>query len=173
MHQLFPRYHGGVPKTQWLTDREKRAWRGLQMMQMRLTGALSRQLAADSQLSYQDYLVLIGLTESDEGRLRLFELGRNLGWEKSRLSHHIARMAQRGLVVKEACDADRRGFHVVVTPAGRRAIESAAPGHVDAVRRLFVEALTPEQLDALAGIADAVLAAVDEAEAAAGCDEAE
>jgi DNA-binding MarR family transcriptional regulator len=141
------------------------------MMQMRLTGALSRQLANDSQLSYQDYLVLIGLTESEEGRLRLFELGRNLGWEKSRLSHHIARMAQRGLVTKEACDADRRGFHVVVTPAGRRAIEAAAPGHVDAVRRLFVDRLSPKQLDALASVADAVLAAIDEAEV--GCEDAE
>jgi DNA-binding MarR family transcriptional regulator len=141
------------------------------MMQMRLTGALARQLAADSQLSYQDYLVLIGLTEQEDGRLRLFELGRNLGWEKSRLSHHIARMAQRGLVTKEACDADRRGFHVVVTPAGRRAIEAAAPGHVDAVRRLFVDRLSPKQLDALASAAETILAAIDEAEV--GCDESD
>ena len=151
--------------TQWLTVREARAWRSLQMMQMRLTGALARQLADDSQLSYQDYLVLVALTEEQDGRLRLFELGRALGWEKSRLSHHIARMAQRGLVTKEACDADRRGFHVVVTAAGRRAIKAAAPGHVEAVRRLFVDRLSPRQLDAIASAADAVLAALDEADA--------
>lgn len=151
--------------TQWLTMREARAWRSLQMMQMRLTGALARQLADDSQLSYQDYLVLVALTEEKDGRLRLFELGRALGWEKSRLSHHIARMAQRGLVTKEACDADRRGFHVVVTAAGRKAIKAAAPGHVEAVRRLFVDRLTPRQLDAIASAADAVLAALDETDA--------
>ena len=151
--------------TEWLTEREARAWRGLQMMQMRLTGALARQLATDSQLSYQDYLVLVALTEEEDGRLRLFELGRRLGWEKSRLSHHVARMSARDLVTKEACDADRRGFHVVVTPAGRKAIKAAAPGHVDAVRRLFVDRLSPRQLDAIASAADAVLAALDDAEA--------
>ena len=132
------------------------------MMQMRLTGALSRQLASDSQLSYQDYLVLIGLTESEEGRLRLFELGRNLGWEKSRLSHHIARMAERGLVTKDRCGSDRRGAYVVVTTAGRKAIEAAAPGHVEAVRRLFIDRLDPEQLDVIGKAAEVVLAALDE-----------
>ena len=156
------------PATQWLTEREARAWRGLQLMQMRLTGALARQLADDSQLSYQDYVVLVALTEQEDGRLRLFELGRILGWEKSRLSHHVARMAQRGLVAKEACDADRRGFHVVVTSAGRKAIAAAAPGHVDAVRRLFLEPLSPRQLDAIASAAELVLAAIDEA--GAGCE---
>ena len=153
----------------WLSEREARAWRGLQLMQMRLTGALARQLATESQLSYQDYLVLVALTGADDGRLRLFELGRILGWEKSRLSHHIARMAQRDLVTKEACDADRRGFHVVVTAAGRKAIKAAAPGHVAAVRRLFVDRLTPRQLDVIASAAEAVLTALDEAEDA--CDD--
>ena len=154
-----------MAETQWLTEREARAWRGLQLMQMRLTGALTRQLVAESQLSYQDYVVLVALTDQHDGRLRLFELGRVLGWEKSRLSHHVARMAQRDLVIKEACDVDRRGFHVVVTAAGRKAIMAAAPGHVDAVRRLFVEPLSPRQLDAIASASDAVLAALDAAEA--------
>ena len=166
-----PRYDDGMPETEWLSEREARAWRGLQVMQLRLNGALARQLAAESQLSYQDYLVLVALTENDEGRLRLFELGRVLGWEKSRLSHHVSRMEQRGLVSKEACDADRRGFHVVVTAAGRRAIKAAAPGHVEAVRRLFIEPLTPRQLDAIAAAAELVLAAIEAAEV--GCDELE
>src|SRR5688500_234890 len=96
----IPGYTGTMVEPPWLSEREARAWRGLQMMQMRLTGALTRQLVAESQLSYQDYLVLVALTEQADGRLRLFELGRLLGWEKSRLSHHIARMAQRDLVTK-------------------------------------------------------------------------
>lgn len=162
-----------MAETQWLDEREARAWRGLQMMQMRLTGALTRQLVTESQLSYQDYLVLVTLTEQEDGRLRLFELGRSLGWEKSRLSHHIARMAQRGLVTKEACDADRRGFHVIVTSAGRKAITAAAPGHVDAVRRLFVDRLSPRQLDAIAAASDVVLAALEEAEAACDAEDAD
>ena len=71
-------------------------------------------------------------------------------------------MADRGLVTKEKCDSDRRGAYVVVTDAGRKEIEAAAPGHVAAVRRLFVDRLTPDQLDAIGEAAEIVLAALDE-----------
>lgn len=71
--------------------------------------------------------------------MRLLELAGALGWEKSRLSHHVARMAAGGLVNKEKCDADRRGAFVVVTKRGRKEVGAAAPNHVAAVRRLFVD----------------------------------
>jgi DNA-binding MarR family transcriptional regulator len=147
---------------QWLKEPEARAWRSLQFMQMQLEGELARQLAADSGLSYPDYVVLVALTDRPDGRMRLFELAGVLGWEKSRLSHHIARMAGRGLVKKEKCDADRRGAFVVVTNRGRKEIETAAPGHVAAVRRLFVDRLTPSQLAAIADAAESVLAGLDD-----------
>lgn len=146
---------------QWLTEREQRAWRALQLMQMRLEGELARQLAADAGMSLQDYVVLVALTDRPDGRMRLFELAHVLGWEKSRVSHHIARMAGRGLVAKEPCDEDRRGAYVVVTPRGRSEIEAAAPGHVAEVRRRFVDVLTPDQLDAMGDAAEAVLAVLD------------
>jgi DNA-binding MarR family transcriptional regulator len=129
---------------------------------MRLEGELARQLLAESGLSYPDYVVLVALTDRPDGRLRLFELASTLGWEKSRLSHHIGRMANRGLVDKEKCDSDRRGAYVVVTERGRGDIAAAAPGHVAAVRRLFVDQLTPTQLDAISEAAEAVLAALDD-----------
>lgn len=155
-----------MPRTRWLDAREERAWRSLQRMQMHLEGVLARQLASESGLSYQDYVVLVALTDQPEGRLRLFELGEILGWEKSRLSHHVTRMVGRGLVGKERCASDRRGSFVTVTPLGRKEIEAAAPGHVAAVRRHFVDRLTSEQLDALADAADTVLAGLDEVAAA-------
>jgi len=148
-----------MKKIRWLNEKEERAWRALQFMQMRLEGELARQLASDSGLSYSDYVVLVALTDRPDGRMRLFELAEVLGWEKSRLSHHVARMEGRGLVNKEKCDADRRGAFVVVTKRGRKEIEAAAPGHVAAVRRLFVDQLTPDQLDAIGDAAEAVLAA--------------
>jgi DNA-binding MarR family transcriptional regulator len=150
-----------VDEVRWLDEREERAWRALQLMQLRLTGELARQLAADSRLSYPDYVVLVALTGQEDGRMRLFQLAGLLGWEKSRLSHHIARMAERGLVRKERCGADRRGAFVVVTAVGRKEIERAAPGHVAAVRRLFVDRLTPRQLDAIAAAAESVIAGFD------------
>lgn len=143
----------------WLTSQEQRAWHGLQFMQMRLTAELARRLAADSDLSYSDYLVLVALTEAEQGRLRAWELGRDLGWEKSRLSHHVTRMVERGLVRKQACTTDRRGGYVVVTALGRRRIAVAAPGHVRAVRSLFLDHVTAEQLEAIASAAHNVLAA--------------
>ena len=146
----------------WLDEREERAWRSLQFMQMRLEGELARQLAADSGLSYPDYVVLVALTDRPDGRMRLFELADVLGWEKSRLSHHVGRMANRGLVTKEKCGADRRGAYVVISARGRREIAAAAPGHVGAVRRLFVDRLSPAQLDAIGDAAETVLASLDE-----------
>jgi DNA-binding MarR family transcriptional regulator len=71
-------------------------------------------------------------------------------------------MADRQLVTKEKCDSDRRGAFVVVTRRGRKEIEAAAPGHVTAVRRLFVDRLSPAQLDAIGEAADIVLATLDE-----------
>lgn len=146
----------------WLNEGQERAWRALQCMQMRLDGELARQLAADSGLSYSDYVVLVALTDRLNGRMRLFELAAVLGWEKSRVSHHVARMADRGFVKKEKCDADRRGAFVVVTKRGGKELEAAAPGHVAAVRQLFIDRLTPNQLAAVGEAAEAVLAAFDE-----------
>jgi DNA-binding MarR family transcriptional regulator len=131
-------------------------------MQMRLEGELARQLATDSGLSVPDYAVLVALTDRPDGRMRVSELARELGWEKSRASHQASRMEARGLVEKEKCELDRRGWYVVVTKQGRREIEAAAPGHVDAVRRHFIERLTPRQLDAIRVAAEAVLAGFEE-----------
>jgi DNA-binding MarR family transcriptional regulator len=153
-----------MDETPWLDEQEARAWRTLQMMQLRLNAVLARDLAYESELSHQDYLVLVELTAREGGRARLFEVGHSLGWEKSRLSHHVARMVDRDLVRRERCESDRRGAYVVITARGRREIEAAAPGHVRAVRRLFVDRLTPEQLETVAEVAETVLAGLDERE---------
>lgn len=152
-----------MTETRWLDERQQAAWRGLLLMHSRLTAELARRLAAETALSYQDYEILVALTDQPDGRLRMHELGELVDWEKSRLSHHVTRMAERGLVKKVRCATDRRGSFVALTPRGRREIEAAAPGHVDAVRELFIDRLTPEQLDALAGASTAVLAALDPA----------
>ena len=157
-----------MDEVRWLDEREERAWRALQFMQMRLEAALARELAADSDLSYPDYVVLVALTDRPDGRLRLFELAHELGWERSRVSHHIARMTTRDLVRKERCGSDRRGAYVVVTDRGRGAITAAAPGHVAAVRRLFVDRLDPDMLDAIGEAAAVVLAGLDGEDRAAG-----
>lgn len=146
---------------QWLDDRESKAWRGLQFMHMQLDAALARELAADSQLSIQDYAVLVALTDEPDASLRAFELADLLGWDKTRLSHHIKRMVARGLVSKQVCPSDRRGFDVTITAEGRGAIESAAPGHVAAVRRFFVDLLSEDELEVIERVSNKVLGALD------------
>src|SRR3546814_12232437 len=121
----IPGRMGRMEEVRWLTEREERAWRALQFMQMRLEGELARQLAADSGLSYPDYLVLVALTDQPDGRLRLFEPADELGWEKSRASHYGRSMTERGLWRKEQCPDGRRGFFVLLPSAGRRAIAAA------------------------------------------------
>jgi len=154
--------------TRWLTDSEQLAWRGYQAVQAQLSARLNRQLQSDSGLSLADYEVLVALTDRPEGRLRVFELAEALQWEQSRLSHHLARMQQRGLVNRKACRDDRRGSYVLLTAAGRRAIEAAAPGHVDAVQRLFFDGLTPQQVELVELLSHRILARLStEAEPAA------
>ncbi|MFC8429585.1 MarR family winged helix-turn-helix transcriptional regulator [Streptomyces sp. NPDC057253] len=146
----------------WLTPEEQRAWRGFVRLHERLGGRLGRLLQAESQVSAADFAVLVQLTDIPEGRRRYQELARALEWEKSRMSHHIARMAGRGLVVREECAEDARGAFVGITDAGRAAIEAAAPRHVEAVRELFLDHVTPAELRVLAEISERVIGKLDE-----------
>ena len=102
------------------------------------------------------------LTDVPEDRLRAFELGEGLQWEKSRVSRQVARMAARGLVTRHASPEDGRGAYVVHHPAGRRAIEEAAPAHVELVRRLLFDGLTAAQVRTLATVALSVVRRLDE-----------
>jgi DNA-binding MarR family transcriptional regulator len=146
----------------WLSPAEQRAWRSFIDMHAKLTGRLSRQLQTDSGLSAADFAVLVALTDVPDGRRRFLDLARSVEWEKSRMSHHIARMAGRGLVVREECPEDARGAFVVITPEGRAAIEAAAPRHVQAVREFFLDHVTPAELRVLAEISDRVVRKLDE-----------
>ncbi|QNP75353.1 MarR family transcriptional regulator [Streptomyces roseirectus] len=146
----------------WLTPEEQRAWRGFVRLHERLGGRLGRRLQSEAGVSPADFAVLVHLTDSPQGRQRYQDLARALEWEKSRMSHHIARMAGRGMVVREECAEDARGAFVVITDAGRAAIEAAAPRHVEAVRELFLDHVTPAELRALAEISERVIGKLDE-----------
>ncbi|PAZ15184.1 MarR family transcriptional regulator [Streptomyces sp. SA15] len=143
--------------TRWLSEPEQHAWRSFVRMQEKLVGRLGRELQAESGPSTADYGVLVHLTEVPEGRLRVLELAKGVEWEKSRMSHHINRMAKRGLIVREDCPSDARVAFVVVTPAGREALATAAPRHVEAARRLFIDLLSPTEIAKLARISNRIL----------------
>lgn len=142
----------------WLDDEEFRAWVGYRRMRGLLDLQIARDLADDAGLSGPDYDVLSNLTDADGHRARLSDLATRMLWSKSRLSHHIARMQRRGLVVKEETPDDGRGAVVVLADKGLRTIEAAAPAPVDSVRRHFIDLLTEEEITMLGDITQRVLA---------------
>ena len=140
----------------WLDEDEQRTWRSFVTMHDDLSDFIERQLRTRCGLSHADYQVLAHLSEAPEGRLRSFELGGLLRWEKSRLSQHLGRMAGRGLISRERCATDQRGAVVVVTPRGRELIAAAAPLHVADVRDVLIDQLTPVEMRMLCAVADKV-----------------
>ena len=145
----------GSPR--WLDDDEARAWRGFLRMHQVLRAELERELTRDAGLSLADYEVLVRLSEADGRRLRMCGLADLLGWSRSRLSHQVARMQERGLLRREECPTDARGAFAVLTDGGLSAIRGAAPGHLEGVRHHLLDRLTTEQVRVLAEISEAVL----------------
>jgi DNA-binding MarR family transcriptional regulator len=143
--------------SRWLTDEEQQAWRGLLRMTAQLNARANRQLQEEYGISLADYEVLVALSEASEGRLRVFEVVDALAWEQSRVSHQLARMQRRGLIMREGCSTDARGAFAVLTEAGRAAIERAAPAHVEQVRQLVFDELSHEQVSVLTEITTRVL----------------
>lgn len=148
-------------KTHTPTDQQKTAWTAYQRMRVRLTGALNRELARETGLSEADFEILAHLTEASGESVRALALRCGLEWEKSRLSHQLRRMEQRGLVARETCIEDNRGAVVRVTKEGRRLADEARRVHERAVQRYVFDTLTAEQLDVLGEIADAILDGLD------------
>lgn len=134
---------GNGADQEWLTAEQQRAWVAYMRVQLRMSYEMNRQLQADSGLSLSDYDVLVAL--SDNESMRVSDLAARIGWERSRLSHQLRRMEERGLTRRRPSAEDGRTSQVELTASGRDAIVEAAPAHVDLVRRLFFEPL-PENL---------------------------
>jgi DNA-binding MarR family transcriptional regulator len=134
-----------------ITARELAIWRSLLDTTADLHKVMSAQLQ-ESGLSSGDYQVLLALKEADGLRLRSSELAATIEWERSRLSHHLGRMEQRGLIRREDCATDNRGAEILLTENGMAAFRRASAPHLRAIKKHFVDALTPEQLEALADV---------------------
>lgn len=146
-----------MSRSRRLPNREElRTWREfIETMQL-LNSRLSARLQGVTSLSPGDYAVLLALSEAADNRLRSSELATRIGWERSRLSHHLGRMQRRRLVRREECATDSRGADIVMEPAGAEAFHAATVPHLLAIRELFVDALTADQLAAAGEIAVAL-----------------
>ena len=142
----------------WLTEQEQLDWRAFRDGTVRLFDALAHELDASSALSLQEYEVLVRLSEAPGRTRRMSGLADGLAHSRSRLTHTIRRMEERGLVERAACSADARGVNCVMTELGWTTLVAAAPLHVRSVRDHLVDVLTPEQFralgDAMAAVRD-------------------
>lgn len=143
-----------------LSADEQEAWRAFVEMRHLLERHLVSHLQREFGLSDSDFEILVNLSEAPGGRLRAYELSALTQWEKSRMSHHLSRMQKRGLVRREPSDA--RYPDVVLTDAGKAAIETSAPANAARVRELFVDVLGPERLTVLRDASRDVIAAVED-----------
>ena len=134
----------GPPR--WLSEDEQQAWRATVGLAQLLIRQLDRDLNVHG-LSGHDYEILVELSEAPEQRMRMTELADATSQSRSRLSHQITRMENRGLVRRDDCEGDKRGTFTVLTADGIAAIERVAPVHVENVRRHFIDRLTPGQLE--------------------------
>jgi DNA-binding MarR family transcriptional regulator len=139
----------------WLTEEQQQIWRGYLTMVSQLQTAMHRQLQHDCGLSLSDYDVLVALSE--RGPQRINELGEALSWEQSRVSHQLRRMHGRSLVERHGSGDDRRGATIELTDAGRAALDAAAPGHVELVRSVLFDGLSPAQERAFGSVIESVV----------------
>jgi DNA-binding MarR family transcriptional regulator len=151
--------------TRWLTKEEQQAWRAYIEAIRLLQDSLDAQLQADADMPHAYYEILVRLSEAPRRRLRMAELATGTQSSRSRLSHAVARLEERGWVRREPCPSDRRGQLAVLTADGHAALAAAAPGHVARVRETVIDPLSREQLRALAEASTAIASAIRERDA--------
>jgi len=140
------------------TREQLRVWRDYIETSLTLRTRLGSRLLSESSLSAGDYQVLLALTEAPQHTLRSAELAALVGWERSRLSHHLGRMEKRHLIRRVPCADVAHGVDVIATESGREAFRAGSVPHLRAVRELFIDALSPEQLAHLDDISAALRA---------------
>lgn len=138
------RYVSRMERVEWLTIEQQQAWRALVEFCGQLVDGMDADVAQFS-LTSPDYEVLVHLSEAQDHGLRMSELAHRVLVSKSRLTYRVDRLEARGLVVREPCETDRRGFIARLTPAGYALLTEAAPHHVAGVRRRIVDHLTEEE----------------------------
>jgi DNA-binding MarR family transcriptional regulator len=142
----------------WLSAAEQSAWRAFLSATQTLFSAVETQLQRESGIPHGYYEILVRLSEADGRALRMSQLAEASTFSKSRLSHAVARLEERGWVQRLDCETDRRGQVAWLTDAGYAALAAAAPAHVEQVRLSLFDRISPEQVTQLAAISEAIAA---------------
>ena len=149
-------------EVRWLNADEQSTWRAFLAMQKVIRETLERQLQQDARMPMTYYVILAMLSEAPEQTLRMTELAAIAGTSQSQLSHAATRLEEAGWIERRRCPGDKRGYLAVLTDSGFETLSAVAPKHVESVRSVLFDALTPEQVGQLRAIADAVTARTSE-----------
>ncbi len=147
--------------TRWLDAEEEAAWRAIAFLMHRLTWALECQLERDADLSYMEYHTLVRLSEEPNHTLRMSELAMVSNQSLSRLSHLVKRLEARGLLRRETDTSDGRFTNAILTEEGHALLVASAPGHVEHVRALVIDAFSAAELRQLREASERILARID------------
>jgi DNA-binding MarR family transcriptional regulator len=143
--------------TRWLDEDEQRTWRSFVTASRLFFDRIERQLQQEAGLPHAYYEILVRLSEAPGRTLRMSELATTSLASRSRLSHAVARMEEAGWIRRRPFDRDRRGALAELTDAGFARLDAAARGHVETVRELLFDALTPQQQENLREVCDAIV----------------
>src|SRR5919199_883675 len=141
----------------WLDAEEQKAWRAWLFSSLLLQDRLDRELTHATGISHAYYEILVQLSETPGRALRMSQLAERSLSSRSRLSHAVSRLEERGWVRRQVCEDDGRGQLAVLTDEGFAALEAAAPVHVEGVRTHLFDQLSPEQIAAMRDIGETLL----------------
>ena len=150
--------------TRWLTEKEQRAWRAYIAATHLLEDAIDRQLQQDAGMPHLYYSILANLSEAPDGRLRMTDLAERAKITRSRLTYAVTRLEKDGLIRREDCQWDKRSSFAMLTDEGMAVLERTAPGHVETVRSLLFDQLTPQQVEQVEEIFSGVVQALEREE---------
>lgn len=141
----------------WLDEQEQLAWRSYLAASRAIEEAIQGQLQRDADIPHIYYEILVRLSEAPGRMLRMSDLAERSLSSRSRLSHAVSRLEERGWVARRACPNDGRGMLASLTEQGMAAVEKIAPGHVNAVREQIFDRLTLEQVKQLQEIGESIV----------------
>jgi DNA-binding MarR family transcriptional regulator len=160
--QVLPSSHGApAPEPRWLDGDEQKAWRAWLYSSQLLMDRLDRELTHGTGISHAYYEILVALSETPGRSMRMSELADRCLSSRSRLSHAVSRLEERGWVQRQLCAEDGRGQLAVLTDEGFAALEAAAPVHVESVRTHLFDQLSPAQIASMRDIGETLLRHLD------------
>jgi DNA-binding MarR family transcriptional regulator len=143
---------GNYSTAELLDEEELAAWRGMLRAHAELTKELDAELAREHNLPLSSYEVLLYLADAPAGRMRMAELAESVLLSRSGLTRLVDRLEREGLLKRERCESDARGYFAEITPKGRRLFDQARRTHLEGVRARFLSRFSRDELRALGAL---------------------